>query len=464
MMRALILVSLATACSPSAAVELHRTPYAVQKCLRCHSAKGPGIEFNSTTTPALAGLIAADVESGRMPPWVPSPESPAYAEDFSLSALERVQVLAWARAGAAFDIQHGDAADERVPDVTASLPKPYVPPPPPVGDEYRCFAVPAAGSVGSYRWRLGSPHATHHETALVITAAGMASARAREGTDGRPGFNCIALPTEIEAVANLGAAGTTPGAVISFPAGVGATVPAGGGLLVQMHYTGVSAAGDVSSLEMWRPSGPVHQLQLFALWAPVELPCPTGVSTDPRNRCSREYAVGLSTIQTPAQVRAQADALLTQCGTTLAAQQTRVPFTQTVPENYYIPTSCVGTMPYNGTAWQVHGHMHTQGASLRAEIEVDGIWQPLLVIDKWRWAWEAAYTFETPVRFHAGQRVRISCKHDNGSRIQPSAVDGSPGYDGQAQLPLQDTSYKMMGFARSNEMCEVFLGITVNRE
>lgn len=345
-MRALILVSLATACSPSAAVELHRTPYAVQKCLRCHSAKGPGIEFNSTTTPALAGLIAADVESGRMPPWVPSPESPAYAEDFSLSALERVQVLAWARAGAAFDIQHGDAADERVPDVTASLPKPYVPPPPPVGDEYRCFAVPAAGSVGSYRWRLGSPHATHHETALVITAAGMASARAREGTDGRPGFNCIALPTEIEAVANLGAAGTTPGAVISFPAGVGATVPAGGGLLVQMHYTGVSAAGDVSSLEMWRPSGPVHQLQLFALWAPVELPCP----------------------------------------------------------------------------------------------------------------------FETPVRFHAGQRVRISCKHDNGSRIQPSAVDGSPGYDGQAQLPLQDTSYKMMGFARSNEMCEVFLGITVNRE
>ena len=152
--------------------------------------------------------------------------------------------------------------------------------------------------------------------------AGLAAAQKREGADGRPGFSCIALPTEIEAVANLGAAGVTPGAVVSFPAGVGATVPDGGGFLIQMHYTGAGAAGDQSALEIWRPSVSVRQMQLYALWAPVELPCPTGISSDPRNRCSREYTVGLSTIQTPDQVRAQADQLLAQCGTTLAAQLT----------------------------------------------------------------------------------------------------------------------------------------------
>ena len=460
-MRALALAAfIVVACSPPAETAHHETPDAVQKCLRCHSVAGPGIEFNSATAPALAGLIAADVESGRMPPWVPSPESPAYAEDFSLSATEREQVARWARAGAVFDIKPKTPANAAVPDFVATMPAPYTPPPPPAGDEYRCFAVPAAGSVGSYRWHLGSPRATHHETALVISSAGLTAAQKREGADGRPGFDCITLPTEIEAVANLGAAGVTPGAVVSFPPGVGATVPDGGGFLVQMHYTGAGAAGDRSALELWRPSGPVRQMQLYALWAPVELPCPTGVSSDPRNRCSREYAISLSTIQTPDQVRAQADQLLAQCGTTLAAQQAQTPFAQSVPEHWYVPTSCEGALPFDGTAWQVHGHMHTQGATLRAELEVAGTWQPLLVIDKWRWAWEAAYTFEQPVKFKTGQRIRVRCTHDNGSKVQPSAVDGSPGYDGPAQLPLQETSYKVMGFARSNEMCEVFLGVT----
>lgn len=437
-----------------------QTPKAVEKCLRCHSNDGPGIEFTASTTPALAGLIRHDVESGRMPPWVPSAESPAFVDDFSLSSDEHAQVIAWAAAGAPFDLPARVKAQRTSPDLVVQLTTPYVPPPPPIGDEYRCFAVAAQGSIGAYRWRLGTPRATHHETALVLTARGLAVAAARQGADGRPGFSCVVLPTEIEAVANLGAAGTAPGSVVELPAGVGAVIPAGGGVLIQMHYTGAAAAGDTSALETWRPEGTVAQLQLHALWAPVEMPCPTGVSSDPRNRCSREWALARSTIQTPDEQRAQADQLLTQCGTTLTAQQQRTPFAASVSDRFLIPTDCVGVLPFDGVIRQVHGHMHTQGASLRAELEVDGAWKPLLVIDKWRWAWESPYTLADPIPFRAGQRLRVSCAHDNGALVQPSAVDGTPGYDGPAQLPLQDASYKVMGYARDNEMCEIFLGVT----
>lgn len=440
------------------------TPQAVTKCIRCHSHAGPGIEFNATTTPALAGLIVQDVTSGRMPPWVPSNESPQYVENFSLSEAERIEVLRWAMNGATFDLQpSATQTSYGLPDLIVTMPMAYVPPPPPAVDEYRCFAIPAAGAIRAYRWKIGTPRAIHHETALVLTAAGMASARTRESADGRPGFSCLPLPTEIEAVANLGAAGINPVEITSFPDGIGAVIPLGGGVLIQMHYTGPGAQGDVSSLEVWSPKGNVQQLQLHALWAPVELPCPTGVSSDPRNRCSREYAVSMSTIQTPNEVRAQADYLLTQCGKSLSAQQTQTAYVPTVPEHFYVPTDCIGTLPYDGTIWQVHGHMHTQGVSFRAELAVNGVWQPLIVIDKWRWVWESAYTLSKPIKFNKGQQLRVSCVHDNGSEIQPSAIDGYPGYDGRAQLPLQDTSYKIMGFARSNEMCEIFLGVTVNQ-
>ena len=165
-MRALLIASLLTACAPVGHRELqHSTPDAVRKCFRCHSSAGPGIAFNASTTPALAGLIAADVESGRMPPWVPSVESPAFVEDFSLSTAEKAQVIAWAKAGAQLDIVPELPANAAPPDYVATMPQAYVPPPPPAGDEYRCFAVPVSGSVGSYRWKLGSPKSTHHETA-----------------------------------------------------------------------------------------------------------------------------------------------------------------------------------------------------------------------------------------------------------------------------------------------------------
>ena len=442
---------------------------ALTKCRTCHGQAGPGPEINRSAAPALSGLIADRVRSGNMPPWMPGPLSESFAGDYGLTDAERTALLAWSSAGGHLAAEIPDPAKAAYPSgpVVARLMMTagYVPPPPPVGDEYRCFVLPWTGpsaAMSAYRWALGNPKATHHVTGLVVSAAGAARATTRQGKDGRPGFNCITLPADLDIVADLGASGVGPGGGQVFPEGVGAVIPSGGAIVMQLHYTGPSGAGDVSGIEFWttQTSAAIKPLRQWALWAPVELPCPTGVSQDPRNRCSREWAIGNGVIQTPSDVRAQADYLLSSCGQTLAGKLAAVEFTKTVPDKWLSPSGCDGVFPENGALRAIHGHMHTQGASIRVEVQESGHWRVLLDIPRWRWWWERAYTFAAPIPIKAGQMVRVSCQHDNGSQVQWSASTHTPGTDSRAELPLEDPAYVVMGFERKNEMCEVFLAYT----
>lgn len=440
---------------------------ALTKCRFCHVPAGPGPEINSAVAPALSGLISERVSSGKMPPWMPGPMSEQFTGDYGLTDAERTALLSWASTGGHLAAEIPDPAQAVRPSGPAAarlmMAAGYIPPPPPAGDEYRCFVLPWTGpatAISAYRWMLGSPRAMHHVTGLVVSVTGATRAAAREGRDGRPGFGCIALPTDLDIQADLGASGVGPDSVQAFPDGIGAIIPAGGAVIMQVHYTGVASAGDISGLEVWAaPGAAVKPLSQWALWAPVELPCPTGVSRDPRNRCSREWALAQAKIQTPDEARSQEAYVLASCGQTLEGKLT-IPYAPTIPEHWIASSSCEGEFPDNGTLRAIHGHMHTQGASIKVELQEAGRWRTLLDIPRWRWWWERPYTFASPIQVKAGQAVRVSCQHDNGSGAQWSAASHAPGMDGRAELPLEDPAYVVMGFERRNEMCEVFLAYT----
>lgn len=438
----------------------------LSKCLTCHGPSGPGVLLDASTTHALAGLIYERVHSGSMPPWMPGQDSPPFRGDYGLSAAERAQLEGWALAGAYLPPGPLPASTPdvptRPPDGLLMMAEPYVPPPPPAGDEYRCFVLPVseAATIVAYQWQLGHPGSSHHVTGLVLSAAGTARALARQRQDGRAGFACAALPADLDIVADLGASGVGPSGGQTLPSGVGAAIPVGGSVLMQLHYTGAAADGDRSAMRIWTTADSVRPLRQFALWAPVELPCPTGVSPDPTNRCSREYTLQRSTLQRPDEVRAQEGYVLSACGQTLSAKL-QLPYSSTLSPHFMVPASCDGELPMDGTIYTVHGHMHTIGATLRVELEEDGTWRPLLDIARWRWWWERAYTFERPVRVKAHQRVRVSCTHDNGFAVQWSAVTHRPSPDAPSgPAPLEEPGYVVMGFEQRNEMCEVFLGWT----
>jgi len=229
---------------------------------------------------------------------------------------------------------------------------------------------------------------------------------------------------------------------------------------MQLHYLpdAVPAAGDVSGVALWLNGGPRKPVVEFQFTAPVEVPCGTGVSRDPSNRCSRQWAFDHDPLRSPAEAQADSNLALSRCGQTLTGYYQRLPWQTELGPSFQVPTECTNAFPVSGNLLGVHIHMHTRGASGRIEVQrADGSWQIALDIPRWRWPWEAAYLLRDPIPVRAGQAVRVSCVIDNGAAMQWGA--GGPGHDAPAVPPLDLPSYHVGGSARDTEMCAAFLQI-----
>ncbi len=159
-------------------------------------------------------------------------------------------------------------------------------------------------------------------------------------------------------------------------------------------------------------------------------------------------------IQTPDAIRSWEDSLILTCNKTLAQIQ-NIKFVYPVPDHFLIQTDCIGILPSGGTIYEVHGHAHTQTKSFNAEIEVNGQWQTLLDLPDYNWLWhDKAYSLVTPIQIAKGQRLKITCVHDNGALAQWSLLTNTP----NGPPPLQDTSYTIYGYSRRDEMCNLALG------
>lgn len=460
-------------------------PITQVRCVGCHTVGGSGaFPMDRTTATSIADFVAENVQQGRMPPWPVGPLSPAVVAPRGMSEREVATIVAWAAAGA----PAGDPADHvelqpparPLPSRGFDLalepedPRAYAEPASRFAtDETRCFVMkPNAplddARITAARFVAGFGRGVHDIGAVVVDAASASALRAKNGTDGRAGFECSGGLGE-HGGALLGAhdTGSGPPAATILPAGTAVFVPKGGAVVMRVHYGVKHLAGalDRSTMQLWlaRPdeAASLRSLERVSVEAPVEIPCPTGVSTDPANPCSREAAFAQLGKVLPEGARERADAKLAACGTSLSALSSTLAFSSGAgSERFLVPTSCREPAPFDGTIRLVRPQLLTFGASVRVEAEQpNGTWAIVLDIPRWRWAWAGAYALETGVPIHAGRGIRVSCTFDNGTANQWSAQFGEPGHNAPARPPWLAPRYIVGAPHRSAERCAVDLGV-----
>lgn len=436
------------ACSPpphAGGPTYHRdvAPILAARCGDCHR-DGPRA-FTATSSPAWASAMLGAIDSGRMPPWQPGPASVPLKNPRAVTAEERATLAAWAKdpvlgdpqdappaAGARFD---GFGPPHVVPFAYGAF----------TAEETRCFLLPVpAGYVRAVRWRSDGQGAIHHLASQLVSAAQAQRARAQDGADGRPGWDCPGGAVE----SNGTFGGGTAWEGFAFPDGYGQEVAPGSSVVVSVHA--MPHAAMKMALHVWYLPGRPHTMASAGMLAPSETPCPDGITHDPANPCSREYA---SAHALPGWADASAK-IITDCGQTLDDVQ-RLPYGPGL-RTFPIVGRCVATAQTSGRMFLVAVHAHPNAVSARLEIEESGgAWTTLLDFPVWRWQWESTYELLQPIRVTAGQRVRLTCTYDNGTDHQPSALSG----DWTPEGPRLPPRYRLWAPKKDDSMCLATWGV-----
>jgi hypothetical protein len=102
-------------------------------------------------------------------------------------------------------------------------------------------------------------------------------------------------------------------------------------------------------------------------------------------------------------------------------------------------------------AYTVIPHMHLLGRSMQAvATRPDGTKVPLIRIPDWDFNWQAIYELQEPVALPAGTHIDVDAIYDN-----------SAGNPRNPNHPPKDVTW---GEQTTDEMCLLFLGITLDRE
>jgi hypothetical protein len=404
-----------------------------------------------------AGLIAAMVRTGLMPPWPPGPRSPAYVGEDSrtLSPEQRATILAWAKAGGRADgparkplpAQPVPVRDgERVLEV--AMPTAYRPSAQPgTTDDYRCFVLdPRLAqdvSVTSARIVPGASRVVHHVILFRIPASQRSEARRLDAAERGPGWSCF------------GGTGLTGGSVQSLndadwiaawapggqggrlPDGTGVPLGAGSGIVMQVHYNLLNGRAPDRSravLTVAPASAGLDDVRTMLLPAPVELGC----ARNERGRlCDRDEALeDLSRKYGPEAAFVPAGLLLL-CGRSPAG---------VAPS----PVSrCDRRIQEPTTILVAAGHMHLLGASIRLELNPGtSRSRVLLDIPRWDFHWQGSYALAEPIEAKPGDVVRVTCRHDVQRRHH--------GTHGVPKAPR----YIVWGEGTTDEMCLGLLQVT----
>jgi hypothetical protein len=216
-----------------------------------------------------------------------------------------------------------------------------------------------------------------------------------------------------------------PGSAPSqFPQNTGLLLPAGGFIIMQMHYnTSANDDPDQSSLilDVTQETG-LTAGRVLAINAPVEIPCPDGVTGE---QCTREYAL--------AQTGEGSDLLLAICGQTLADYAAQDPSNAISTCDYLVPTS--------GWAIAIMSHQHKLGQTTHTVLNPDTPDERLLIdIPRWDFDWQGSYWFAEPIWLNENDTIRITCTYDNSvSRTNP------------------EPRYVVAGEGTNDEMCLNFI-------
>jgi hypothetical protein len=326
----------------------------------------------------------------------------------------------------------------------------YLPAAPSGGtDDYRCFLadphLTSPAFVTGVQFLPGNAAVVHHSILFRVEPSQVTAAKRKDAADPRPGWECFGGPglpsTSSNPLDALDAApwlaGWAPGGKENvFGAGFGVAMPAGSQIVIQMHYnlraTTSSEPRDNTHVRLRMSSDPsLAPLSTMLMPAPVELPCPAGV-TGPL--CDRDAAIADV-------VRRFGDG----AGRTVAGLQL-------LCGGFFAPRSgdtqsCTRYVHKPVTIRAAAGHMHLLGQSISI-VANRGTARERLVLDipVWDFDNQSAIPLTKPVSLKAGDSVTVTCTHDATLRDKLPALKGIA------------PRYVVWGEGTTDEMC---LGILI---
>jgi mono/diheme cytochrome c family protein len=440
-------------------------PIFAQKCAGCHT-KGGIAPFPLTTArsaAAHAGAIFAMTQQGKMPPWMPGPDSPAYLGQSRriLTAAEKKLIARWVRGGARIGrggsikpVGEGSGAPGtalRLAPAKTYLPKAAVG----ADDDYHCFLLEPHLKQDVYVTRAvvrpQQSAVVHHVILFEAVGQNAVDARRLDRQSGGKGWTCFGGPGLSETHPTADAASSdrlgapqwisawVPGHTTSdAPAGTGVLVHGGAAVVMQVHYNLIHKPRPDRSRAVLRvvpaAGSSLTPLDTVLVPAPVELPCPRGA----RSRlCSRAVAV-----QEEARKYGY-EASLIPFGLLYICNKRLEDYPSTPASVSSLVTTCDRRVNRPLRIYGVAGHMHLRGVDIRLELDPGTpSARTLLHIPRWDFHWQDAYYLAQPVDADAGDTIRVTCRFDNSAKHQPVV-------QGKRLKPR----YVLWGEGTTDEMC-----------
>ena len=345
-------------------------PILAGNCSGCHR-PGQGAPFNLLTfadAQSRASDIATATSNRVMPPWLPEAIEPAFIGERRLTDAQISTLRRWAEGGAkqgdpvppASTSPTGLAAGDwplGKPDLILRPQRSYSLPEG-RGDVFRNLvirtSIPQDRFVRAIEFKPGD--APVHHAVLHLDHSGMA--RARDGTDGKAGFE------------GMGAVGTQE--------------PDG-------HFVGwAPGRGPIVSAEgrPWRLAAGADLILELHL-----IPQPRTVQVQPTIAL---YFAAASTNPPPVMLKMGAKAIDIPAGATDYA----------ITDHY--------TLPADVTLLSLYPHAHFLGKAMQVHARLpDGTTRTLLHIPRWSFHWQQDYRFTTPVPLPRGTTVTMRFTYDN---------------------------------------------------
>jgi hypothetical protein len=455
-------------------------PILQAKCTGCHMKDNiaPFALDNPLDAVKHARQVQFAVQEKRMPPWMPSDDSPKMRDELKLSDDEIAVIANWSWAGAPLGKEKDakvlpkratDAKADAVVDMGYDFE-----PSDRYSDEYRCFILDPKTNeeryLTGYGIQPGNASIVHHVLLFQVTGDYVRQARELEAKDdGRGGYTCFGGPRVglnfAERFQNLGRPSPNnslsflgswvPGTgVVNFPDNVGLKISPDSAVIMQVHYNLISGKGkDRSQAKFYfAPRGEaLKPLRLFAMVAPIEIACGGDYPREANDPCHREAAYKrVAPYQEPGLNDVlQNNLVLLYCQRQL---EKYLPLGMKVNDPSNRVSSCDYKLSSDRWMLGVQGHMHLLGKSIKIELNPDSADKKLLVnIPQWDFHWQGGYWYKEPMAASKGDVVRITCTHDNSSENQPWIGN-------KRQTPR----YVVWGESTTDEMC-VGAVMTTNR-
>lgn len=397
----------------------HVKPIIQENCITCHTEGQIAGDISLADEDVIESYedVAYLTGTRYMPPWMPSQNSLPMQHNRSLNDYEIAVIQAWAAAGAPV----GEEADYVPPqtayalsevraDQVLQLEDPYVPEEN-VSDDYRCFAftpdIDGPVYLTGYEFLPDVAEQVHHGIIYLVDASASRDIDRHNYADGRVGWSCY-TGTEINTRDEEFLGTWTPGTVpIEFPEGTGYLIEPGDILIVQIHYNLLAAREPdrtAVKLEYVDGNSDIQRLLTFELQAPVEIPCPQGVTGD---QCDRDVAIQRSAdLYGETWLTFRPDQLLELCGQTIAD------YADNTGEN--ATTYCDYPVPLPLTILGVFGHMHELGIEFQLELNPDTDHSVMVLdIPAWDFHWQDRYQLIEPLNVRRGDTMRMTCRWDN---------------------------------------------------